>query len=73
MATEMDQRREKALVECERAAKQRLEAQQEYEDAVLHAHDMGCRNTTIARRMGVSETNVRMFIKRKKEKRDALR
>ncbi len=69
MPTELDMQRTRALDDVEYYAKRRKEADEQYARAVMHANDLGIRNVTIARKIGVSEACIRMFIKRRKDAR----
>lgn len=44
-------------------------AKKRYEDAVFAAHEHGCSNPQIARQVGMTETAIRLFLKRRKEKK----
>ena len=58
--------REAALVRAVQARKKMLVAQREYADSVLEASDLGIPNTKLAKSLGVSETAVRNYVKRRK-------
>ena len=62
---EKDKERDKALRDVARAYSKWQAAKTEYEDAVLRASALGLSNTQIARKLDVSETAVRMFLKRR--------
>lgn len=44
------------------------QAKKKYEDAVMSAHTYGATNMAIARRVGLTETAIRLFIKRREDK-----
>lgn len=56
-----------ALTRTVRAYDKLRKAQSAYEEAVLTAHALGLGATAIARELGVSETAVRTFVKRRKD------
>lgn len=62
--------RKRALRQAIRAHKGLRKAQREYEEAMLTANRVGVPHAEIARSIGMSETGVRLFIKRRKDKRD---
>lgn len=64
---EKEKERDKALREVARAYTRWQTAKDDYESAVVRASALGLSNTEIARKLGVSETAVRMFLKRREE------
>lgn len=52
------------------ARKGLLKAQQEYEQSLLEADELGISPTDLARSCGTSEAAIRQFIKRRKAKQD---
>ena len=65
---ELRQRREEALNEVGEAYDALQRAKERYADALLSAHDYGCSNVMIADRIKLSETAVRTFLKRKRQR-----
>lgn len=64
---QMDDEREKALRDLRRAYDQMNKTRDAYEAAFLNAVALGVRNTTIARKLGISEAAVRGYISRREE------
>lgn len=64
----VEQDRAEALKRAVRANRRLRSAQAEYEKAILAANDSGVGNTALARAFGVSETSIRLFIKRRRAK-----
>lgn len=62
---ELQRKREEALNEVEQAYKVMVEAKTRYERAVLDAHSVGCSNTSIAGRVDMTETAIRLYLKRR--------
>jgi DNA-directed RNA polymerase specialized sigma24 family protein len=62
--------RKRALRDAIRTHKALRKARREYEEAMLNANRVGVPHSEIARAIGMSETGVRLFIKRRKDKRD---
>ncbi len=62
--------RKRSLREVIRAHKALRKARREYEQAMLDANRLGVPHAEIARAIDMSETGVRLFIKRRKDKRD---
>lgn len=60
--------KEKALGRCAGAYLRLKDAQHEYEEALMEADRLGIGGSEIARNVGLTETAVRLFIKRRKAK-----
>lgn len=56
---------EAALLLLERSLAVRDSAQGAYDEALLHAHSVGCPNTVIAETVGQSESAVRRWLQRR--------
>jgi len=61
------ERQEAAVLLCGMAFDLLQQAKKAYGDAVMAANDIGASNTAIAREVGMSETAIRLYIKRRKE------
>lgn len=62
----LETERSEALKRVVKTHEQLRQAQLDYEEALLAAHAVGVRNTHIARKIGVTETAVRTYVKRRK-------
>ena len=60
------ERKAAAIERAVKAYRARKEADAEYESALLEADSLGVAHTKLAREFGVSETAVRLYIKRRK-------
>lgn len=65
MVSEVDDRRDQALERLKRAKAMLGEAEARYARAVVDCADLGLGNSKIARTVGVSETAIRAYLKRR--------
>jgi hypothetical protein len=65
----VESEKKRSLRRIIKAHKALRRAQREYEDALLEGEELGIGYTRIARAIGMSETGVRLFIKRHKGKK----
>lgn len=75
MSDELDERRELALIRLRRAKAALMDAEKQYSAAVIDCASVGLGNAKIARTVGVTETAIRSYLKRRKFERssDALK